>query len=115
MTDKLRGKRFVVLATDGFEQSELIEPCEAIKQAGGIIDIVALKPGRIQGMVHPEKGDTVAVDRTIDQVTPDAYEGLVLPGSVANPDALRLNAKGVSFVRQFVERQKPVGAICHAP
>jgi protease I len=115
MADELKGKRFAVLATDGFEQAELIEPCKAIKQAGGSVDIVAPKPGHIQGMVHHEKGEMVAVDRTIGQVRSSAYAGLILPGGVANPDALRLNKEAVSFVREFVEEQKPVAAICHAP
>jgi protease I len=105
MADELKGKRFAVLATDGFEPSELVEPCEELKRAGAIVDIVAPKSGRIQGMQHHEKGDTVAVDRTIDQVRSDTYAGLVLPGGVANPDALRLNAKVVSFVREFFETE----------
>jgi protease I len=114
MAGRLTGKRFAVVATDGFEQSELFEPFEAIRRAGGRADIVSLAPGRIQGMRHHEKGDTIAVDFVIDEVKAEAYAGLVLPGGVANPDALRLNSKVVAFVRDFFDAGKPVAAICHA-
>jgi protease I len=115
MPKELHGKRFAVVATDGFEQSELFEPLNTIKRAGGEADIVSIKPGRIQGMRHHEKGDMIAVDFLIDQVKADAYAGLVLPGGVANPDALRLNPAVVKFVRDFFDAGKPVAAICHAP
>ena len=80
-----------------------------------MVDIVAPKPGRIQGMQHHERGDTVPVDHIIDEVVSDEYAGLVLPGGVANPDELRLNPKVVGFVREFFEAKKPVAAICHGP
>jgi protease I len=113
MAEELKGKRFALVATDGFEQSELTEPREALKREGAVVDIVAPKSGRIQGMRHHERGDTVPVDHIIDEVVSDEYAGLVLPGGVANPDTLRLNPKVVGFVREFFEAKKPVAAICH--
>jgi deglycase len=115
MPEVLKGKRIAVVATDGFEQSELFEPYEAIRRAGGTVDIVSLRPGLIQGMRHHEKGETIAVDFPIDQVKASIYAGLVLPGGVANPDTLRLNPAVVAFVRDFFAANKPVAAICHAP
>lgn len=113
MDNELKGKRIAILATDGFEQSELIEPRRALVVAGAQTEIVAPKEGRIQGMQHHEKGETVGVDRVLDQTAPGEYDALVLPGGVANPDALRLDDRAVAFVRSFFESQKPVAAICH--
>jgi protease I len=115
MAGELTGKRVAILATDGFEQSELIEPREALRQAGATAEIVSPKSGRIQGMKHHEKGDQVAVDRTIEHVKPDEYDGLVLPGGVANPDALRTDPRVIGFIRGFVDAEKPIAAICHGP
>lgn len=115
MAGELRGKRIAVLATDGFEQSELIEPLRALRKAGAEVDVVAPKSGQIQGMQHHEKGDKVAVDRTLTEVAAEEYSGLVLPGGVANPDALRTNPSAVAFVRAFFDEKKPVAAICHGP
>lgn len=111
----LKGKRIAIVATDGFEQSELLEPRKALEAEGAKVEVIALKRGEIQGMVHHDKGQKVAVDRTIDEVKSDDYAALVLPGGVANPDALRTNEKVVSFVRKFFDTQKPVAAICHGP
>jgi protease I len=113
MAEELKGKRLALVATDGFEQPELTEPREALKREGAVVDIVAPKSGRIQGMRHHERGDTVPVDHIIDEVVSDEYAGLVLPGGVANPDTLRLNPKVIGFVREFFEANKPVAAICH--
>lgn len=115
MAGELSGKRVAILATDGFEQSELIEPREALRQAGAAAEIVAPKMDRIQGMKHHEKGDQVQVDRTIEQVKPEEYDGLVLPGGVANPDALRTDPRVIAFIRGFVDAGKPIAAICHGP
>jgi len=115
MANELQGKRIAIVATDGFEQSELLKPLEALKQAGAQADVIAPKAGEIQGMEHHDKGQKVKVDRTIDQVKAEDYAGLVLPGGVANPDALRTNAKVVAFVRAFFDAKKPVAAICHGP
>jgi protease I len=115
MANELQGKRIAIVATDGFEQSELLKPLEALKQAGAQADVIAPQAGEIQGMEHHDKGQKVKVDRTIDQVTADDYAALVLPGGVANPDALRTNAKVVAFVRSFFDAKMPVAAICHGP
>ena len=115
MAHELKGKRIAIVATDGFEQSELLKPQEALKAAGATVEIISLKPGKIQGMEHKEKGKPVTVDRTIDQVKSDEFTALVLPGGVANPDALRTHENVVSFVREFFDAKKPVAAICHGP
>lgn len=112
---QLSGKRIAFLATDGFEQVELTRPWEEIRKAGAKVELVSLKNGQIQGMRHDEKADTFKVDRTLDNVQAQDYDGLVLPGGVANPDALRMEEKAVSFVREFFEQDKPVAAICHGP
>lgn len=115
MAGELKGKRIAIVATDGFEQSELLKPMEALKQAGAQPEVIAPKSGEIQGMEHHDKGQKIRVDKTIDQVKSGDYAGLVLPGGVANPDALRLNPTVVRFVREFFEQHKPVAAICHGP
>jgi protease I len=111
----LSNKKIAILATDGFEQSELTEPKRAIEAAGATVHIVSLKTGAIRGFHHAEKGDAFEVNETINSVSAEDYDGLVLPGGVQNPDALRVNADAVSFVRDFFEQHKPVAAICHGP
>ena len=111
----IEGKRIAFLATDGFEQVELTKPWEAVKRAGGEPVLVSPKSGEIQGMNHDEKADTFKVDQTIDQVSAEDFDGLVLPGGVANPDSLRTCETSVSFVRDFFKQHKPVAAICHGP
>jgi len=86
-----------------------------LRRAGATVEIVAPKAGEIQGMKHDEKGDRVAVDRTIAETKPGDYDGLVLPGGVANPDRLRTDPRVVGFVRAFFDAGKPVAAICHGP
>lgn len=115
MTDELRNKRVAILATDGFEQTELTEPMKALRQAGAAAEVISPHAGQIQGMQHHEKGDPTQVDRTLDQARPDEYDALVLPGGVANPDALRMNPQAVAFVKHFVQAGKPIAAICHGP
>ncbi len=112
---QLNGKRIAFLATDGFEEVELTRPWDDIKSAGATVELVSLKSGDIQGMNHDEKGKTFPVDKTLEQVSPEDYDGLVLPGGVANPDALRMNPDAVKFVKAFVESGKPIAAICHGP
>ena len=112
---KLNGKKIAFLATSGVEQIELTKPWDAIKEAGGTVELVSLKDGEIQGVNHDEKADKHKVDRTVDQVSAEDYDGLVLPGGVLNPDALRVNGTAVNFVRDFFKQHKPVAAICHAP
>ena len=112
---KLDGKRIAFLATDGVEQVELTEPLDAVRAAGAQADLLSLETGRIQGMNHHDKADTFAVDGTVADADVSDYDALVLPGGVANPDALRTDADAVGFVRAFFQQGKPVGAICHAP
>jgi protease I len=112
---RLDGLRVAVLATDGFEQSELEKPVEALKAAGARVEVIAPKSGMIQGMEHHEKGRSAPVDRELDAAKAGDYDALVLPGGVANPDTLRTLPKAVAFVRSFVDRQKPIAAICHGP
>ena len=111
----LSGKKVAFLVTDGFEQVELTEPLDKVREAGAEAHIVSIKSGKVQGMNHDDKGDTFEVDKTLDEVSADDYNGLVLPGGVINPDALRMNEKAVNFVRDFFVQHKPVSAICHGP
>jgi protease I len=115
MTD-LTGKRIAfAVAGEGVEQVELTSPWEAVEQAGGEPVLVSVEKGDVQAFHHLDKGDTFAVDATFADADVDAYDGLVLPGGVANPDALRLDADAVAFIKGFFEDDKPVAAICHAP
>jgi len=111
----LAGRRVAVLATDGFEQSELEAPVEALKAAGAVVEIVSPKTGEIQGWEHHDKGRTVAVDRALSSASDAGYDALVLPGGVINPDALRLEPQAIDFIRRFVVAKKPIAAICHGP
>jgi protease I len=112
---KLDGKRIAFLATDGVEQIELTEPLEAVKAEGADVDLISLKTGEFQGFEHLDKGDTFTADKAAADANADDYDGLVLPGGVANPDFLRSDGDAVRFVRSFIEAKKPVGAICHGP
>lgn len=111
----LAGKKIAVLATDGFEQVELTRPVEALKAAGATVEIVSPRSGQIQGFQHHDKGEKIAVDRSLDDADASDYAGLVLPGGVINPDALRLEDKAIGFIRTFVDAGKPIAAICHGP
>lgn len=115
MTNQLENKRVAFLATNGFEQSEFTQPWAAIKNAGATVELISLEKGTIQGYNHTEKADTFEVDKSIDEVKAEDYNGLVLPGGVRNPDTLRTNKKAVKFVRDFFLQHKPVAAICHGP
>jgi protease I len=112
---KLRGKMIAILATDGVEQSELEKPREAFDAAGATTVLVAPEAGAIQGVVHHEKGKRFNVDMTLDKANADDFDALLLPGGVANPDALRVNKSAVAFVRRIAEAGKPIAAICHGP
>jgi protease I len=113
---KLDGKRIAFLATDGVEQSELTEPWKAVEEAGGKPELLSLEDGEIQAVESEiEKRDTFKVDTVVADADPSDYDGLVLPGGVANPDKLRADEDAVAFVRSFMEANKPVGAICHGP
>ncbi len=113
MSKTLDGKVIAFLATDGFEQVELTRPWDVIKEAGAKVVLVSPKEGEIQGMNHDEKADKFKVDELVNSVSAEDFDGLVLPGGVANPDALRMCDDSVSFVRDFFEQRKPVAAICH--
>ncbi|MDX6673658.1 MAG: protease [Solirubrobacteraceae bacterium] len=111
----LDGKKVAFLATDGVEQIELTRPWNAVEDAGGAPELVSLEEGEIQGFNHLDKADTFTVDRTAADAKESDYDALVLPGGVANPDALRVDEDAVGFVRDFFAAGKPVAAICHAP
>ena len=115
MADTLRGKRVAFLFTEGVEQVELTEPLEAAKEAGAATELISLEPGEVQMFNHLDKADTIAVDRAVADADPSDFDALVLPGGVANPDALRMDADAVGFVRGFFEQDKPVAVICHGP
>ena len=107
--------RIAILATHGFEQSELIEPRKALREAGAQVDVVAPEPGSIRGWKVDDWGEEVAVDVPLAEADAGHYHALVLPGGVLNPDTLRTNARAVGFVRAFFEQHRPVAAICHGP
>ena len=115
MTD-LTGKKIAfAVAQEGIEQIELTSPWEAVEDAGGQPVLVSVEKGEVQAFNHLDKADTFDVDDTFAEADPDTYDGLVLPGGVANPDALRTDEDAGAFVRAFFEADKPVAAICHAP
>lgn len=113
--ENLSGKRVAILATDGYEQSELLEPKKALEAAGAQVDVVSLAPGQIKGWKDENWGDSINVDAVVKEVNAAEYDGLVLPGGVMNPDKLRVDEDALTFVRGFFERGLPVGAICHGP
>jgi len=116
MAQTLNGKRIAFLvANEGVEQVELTEPWKAVEEAGGQPELISIEPGQVQAFNHLDKADKFDVDKTVDEVDESDYDGLVLPGGVANPDILRTNERAVSFTRSFFESGKPVGAICHGP
>lgn len=107
--------RILIIATDGFEQSELFDPRQALIDAGAEVVLASPEADPIQGMKHDEKGDTITPEITLDAVKVEEYDGLLLPGGVANPDTLRMNEKAMAIIRTFAQSGKPVAAICHAP
>lgn len=111
----VQGRKIAFLATDGVEARELAEPWEALTGAGADVHLISLHDGEIQGVENDTPTRRFVVDRVIDQVRAGDYDGLVLPGGVANPDRLRMNDKAVAFTRAFVDADKPVAAICHGP
>lgn len=114
--ENLNKKTVAILATNGFEESELREPKKALEDAGADVHIVSLESGEIKGWVNGNwSKNTYKVDKTLNEVLQSDYNALMLPGGVINPDTLRKNDKAVSFVKSFFENKKPVGAICHAP
>ena len=108
-------QRIAILATDGYEQSELMDPRALLAKAGFAVDVVSLKPGSIRGWKGKDWGTSVDVDVELAKASPDDYAALVLPGGVINPDQLRINRDAVDFIRAFDRAAKPLAAICHGP
>jgi protease I len=115
MANRLEGRTVAFLATHGVEQVELTEPWKKVEEEGRQPELISLESGEIQGFQHLDKGDTFPVDRAVSDADESDYDGLVLPGGVANPDFLRADEDAVRFVRAFFEAGKPVAAICHGP
>nr|WP_136250690.1 type 1 glutamine amidotransferase domain-containing protein [Ningiella ruwaisensis] len=115
--NNLAGKSVAILATDGFEQSELSSPKDALEKAGASVHIVSVESGKIKGWSGDNWGDEFKVSKTLDNANSDDYDALVLPGGLINPDTLRQNEKAIKFVSAFFDddRQRPVAAICHGP
>jgi protease I len=107
--------RVAVLATDGFEQSELFEPLKALRDSGATVHIIAPKRGSIRGWNHTDWGERTPVDGTLASARPGDYDALLLPGGVLNPDTLRMDEQATKFARHFFDEGKPVAAICHGP
>jgi len=112
---QLSNIRVAVIATDGFEEPELTEPVKALKDAGAQVDVVSLKKDDIQAFRHHDKSITVPVDRTLDEINANEYDGVVLPGGALNADTIRVEPKLQSFLRNFNSAGKPMAVICHAP
>ena len=116
MANELDGMKVAILAADGVEQVDLEQPKKAIEDAGGTTELVSVSSGEIQAMNQDiDKGDTFSVDKEVSDVSPDDYDGLLVPGGTVNPDKLRIDANAVTFVQEFFKTGKPVGAICHGP
>ena len=108
-------KRIAILASNGFEQSELMDPRESLKTAGYTVDVVSPEAGSIRGWKDKDWGDTVDVDVVLADADPKDYDALVLPGGVINPDKLRMDPAALDFIRAFADADKVIAAICHAP
>lgn len=115
MAQELAGKKVAVLATDYFEESELTSPVEALRDAGAIVEIIAPHGGEIKGLKHTDPGESVAVDKTLNEVSTEDYDAVVLPGGAVNADQLRMDEKARELVRGFLNSGKVTAAICHAP
>ncbi|MDO6824847.1 type 1 glutamine amidotransferase domain-containing protein [Marinobacter sp. 1_MG-2023] len=115
MNAPLNEKTIAFLATDGVEQIELTRPWKDLQGAGANLHLVTLEKGEITAYHHLDEAHSFGSDKVVNEVTANDYDALVLPGGVANPDALRMNEDAVSFVKHFFNSQKPVAAICHAP
>jgi len=116
MSNQLEGRKVAVLvANEGVEQVELTEPVKALKEAGATVELIAPEKAEIQAFNHLDKADTFQADNAVGDVSAGDYDGLVLPGGVANPDQLRTEPDAVEFARAFFDAGKPVAAICHAP
>ena len=112
---QLNGKRVAILATDGVEQVELVEPRKALDEAGAKTTLISPKSGKIKAWQHDHWGDELPVDMTLDQAKADDFDALMLPGGVMNPDHLRMDERAVSFAKSMFNAGKPIAAICHGP
>lgn len=112
---ELSGKKIAILATNGFEQSELEVPRDTLKAAGATVEIISLQPGEIKGWDEKDWGRPVKVDKTLDQAKAGDYDALVLPGGQINPDLLRVEPKALAFIKSIFDAKKVVAAVCHAP
>jgi protease I len=112
---KLAGKKVAILAADMFERVELEKPRQALEDAGATIDVVSIHDGEIKGFDHFDPATTVKVDKTVEEVSVDDYDALMIPGGVGNPDQLRGDENAVAFVRDFAAAKKPLAVICHGP
>ena len=112
---ELNGKKIAILATNGFEQAELEVPRDRLKKAGATVDIVSLAAGKIKGWDQKDWGRPVKVDKTLDEVSAEEYDAIVLPGGQINPDLLRVEPKALKFIKDIFDAKKVVAAICHAP
>jgi protease I len=112
---KLEGKKVAILAADMFERVELEEPRKALEEAGAQTEVISIHDGEIKGFDHFDPANSVKVDRTVEEVSVDDYDALLIPGGVGNPDQLRGDENAVSFVREFAESKKPMAVICHGP
>lgn len=115
MAGQLLNKRVAILVTDGFEESEFAKPYETLQQEGAQVDVVSLKEGKVKAWANKDWGKEYPVDKTLDEVSVEDYDALVLPGGVMNPDTLRMHEDAVDFAADFLESGKPVAAICHGP
>ncbi len=115
MSSNLANKKIAILATDGFEYVELVEPKKALEAAGAKTVVISPKDGQIKGWNHTDWGESVPVDLSLNSAQESDFDALVLPGGVMNPDHLRQDKNAVAFVKAFFEAQKPVAAICHGP
>lgn len=111
--EKLKNRKVAILTENGFEESELISPRQALVEAGATVHIVSPQTGKVRAMKNHEWSIELSVDRTLSDTNPNDYDALVLPGGVFNPDQLRTNDQALSFVRAFFDSGKPVAAICH--
>ena len=115
MSDIKRIKRIAILSSDYFEESELTSPLEYLQDKGYEVEVIAPHEGEIKGLKHVNPGESVTVDKTLDQANANEYDALVLPGGAINADTLRTNQKAQRFTKQFMDDHKPIAAICHAP
>lgn len=114
-SNKLIGTKIAILATDGFEESELTEPYEALKAAGAEVQVISINAGTIRGWKDNNWSKNITVDNTLTLIAPSEFDALVLPGGVINPDKLRIEKNAIRFIQDFVSKGKPIAAICHGP